>query len=424
MEEKQTPASAASAAPDTSAPAEPHDTAETVGAPAPLSAAASIAALPPPTPAMRILRRVGFVLACILLAVVLLLGGYVVYLMLQYSRIDDNTPLAVQTPQTAVLQQGKAYTAVTYNIGFGAYDPEYSFFMDTGNMADGTPVAGKYGKARSKSAAQTNTTGSVAALRTLAPDFALVQEADKDATRSYRINQVQAVTQALPAYASTYASNFHSAFLALPLNDMHGKVEAGLVTLSRYQISEAVRRSYPVDDGFPTKFFDLDRCFTQLRLPVQDASGKDTGKQLVLINSHMSAYDKGGTIRAQQLALLNSVLEAEAQRGNYVIVGGDFNHALYGSEDTFPSQQQFPAWVSILTPDDLADGFTVVEPANSQTVATCRTCDLPYEKGVNYTVSVDGFIVSDNVKATAENVDLSFAYSDHNPVKLSFSLVA
>lgn len=385
--------------------------------------AAALAALPPPSAPMRILRRVGFVLACIALALVLLLGGYVLYLMLQYSRIEDNAPLTVTTPQSAALKQGERYTAVTYNIGFGAYDPEYSFFMDTGHMADGTAVAGKYGKARSKAAAQTNTTGSVAALRTLSPDFALVQEVDQKATRSYQIDQVQAVTSAFSGYGSTYASNFHSAFLALPLNDMHGKVEAGLMTLSRYAISEAVRRSYPVDDGFPTKFFDLDRCFTQLRLPVQDASGKESGKELVLINSHMSAYDKGGTIRAQQLALLNSVMKTEAAKGNYVIVGGDFNHALYGSEDTFPTQQLFPEWVSILTQEDLADGFTMVEPANSMTVASCRTCDIPYEKGVNYTVSVDGFLVSDNVKATAENVDLDFAYSDHNPVKLTFSLM-
>ena len=35
---------------------------------------------------------------------------------------------------------------------------------------------------------------------------------------------------------------------------------------------------------------------------------------------------------------------------------------------------------------------------------------------------LDGFIVSDNVSATAENIDTNFAYSDHNPVKLTFRL--
>ncbi|MCR0381733.1 hypothetical protein MKC91_02965 [[Clostridium] innocuum] len=47
---------------------------------------------------------------------------------------------------------------------------------------------------------------------------------------------------------------------------------------------------------------------------------------------------------------------------------------------------------------------------------------MPYQKGVNYTVILDGFIVSDNVEAVAENMDTDFAYSDHNPVKMTFTL--
>ena len=49
------------------------------------------------------------------------------------------------------------------------------------------------------------------------------------------------------------------------------------------------------------------------------------GYKLILINSHMSAYDKGGKMRVKQLKLLNSVMESEYKKGNYVIVGGDFN---------------------------------------------------------------------------------------------------
>ena len=36
---------------------------------------------------------------------------------------------------------------MTYNVGFGAYSPDYTFFMDTGVMRDGTKTTGKYGKA-------------------------------------------------------------------------------------------------------------------------------------------------------------------------------------------------------------------------------------------------------------------------------------
>ena len=54
---------------------------------------------------------------------------------------------------------------------------------------------------------------------------------------------------------------------------------------------------------------------------------------------------------------------------------------------------------------------------------TCRAADIPYEKGVNFVTVVDGFLVSDNIQWTAENIDADFLASDHNPVKLTFRLV-
>ena len=106
-----------------------------------------------------------------------------------------------------------------------------------------------------------------------------------------------------------------------------------------------------------------------------------------------------------------------------MIVGGDFNHALGETAPTaFESQQQFPAWVFQLTDSDLAEGFSIVTAQNETEVPTCRTADIPWQKGVNYTTVLDGFIVSANVKATAENLDTDFAYSDHNPVRLRFAL--
>ena len=48
---------------------------------------------------------------------------------------------------------------------------------------------------------------------------------------------------------------------------------------------------------------------------------------------------------------------------------------------------------------------------------------MPYEEGVTYTVTLDGFIVSDNIEMTAyENVDTGYLYSDHDPVWMRFVL--
>ena len=67
-------------------------------------------------------------------------------------------------------------------------------------------------------------------------------------------------------------------------------------------------------------------------------------------------------------------------------------------------------------------------PLNSELILTLPTpelnskLDIPYIKGVNYITILDGFIISDNIVADAENIDADFMYSDHNPVKLTFKL--
>lgn len=357
------------------------------------------------------------ILAGLLIVCAIGIAGYIVYMQMNYYRIEDHTALEAGNNQEQILKPGETYTAVTCNIGFGAYGPDYSFFMDTGEMEDGTRTAGKYGKAISRESVETNTKSAAKELEKLNADFMLLQEVDVDADRSYHVNQKEVMIKRFGDYGNVFANNFHSAYLFYPFSDPHGAVEAGLLNLSRYEIAEAERRSYPVDNSFVTKFTDLDRCFSVMRLPVEG------GKQLVLINSHMSAYDKGGLIRAQQLELLNSVMEEEYQAGNYVIVGGDFNHALgKAAAEGFPSKQKYPAWVSILTQEEMAEGIRIVQAENELDVPTCRGADIPYTKGVNYTTVVDGFLASDNVKAAAENVDTDFGYSDHNPVLLRFEL--
>lgn len=365
----------------------------------------------------KIVKRLGIVLLCLLLLALLVVGGYVIYLQSLYYRIEDETALTPQNNVEATLQANGTYSALTYNIGFGAYDPEFTFFMDTGIMTDGTFVQGTQSRASSEAHASANTQGSVALMQSLSPDFLLLQEVDTQSHRSHFIDQSAAVTDAFDGYVSVFSSNFHSAYLAYPPTNPHGKVQSGLLTLGRYHMSSALRRSYPINETFPAKFFDLDRCFVIHRFPV------DGGGELVLINSHMSAYDEGGTSRRAQLTLLQSILSQEYEKGNWVIVGGDFNHALGGTIEAFASQQQIPDWVSVLEDaSDLPEGFSTVVADNMTQVATVRSSDLPYTPGVNYLTVVDGFIVSANVQATAHNVDAAFAYSDHNPVLLTFTL--
>lgn len=358
-------------------------------------------------------------LASLLGAVILLVCGYLIYISCQYYRIEDNLKLDINNNQDGGVTTNKDYTITTYNIGFGAYNHEFSFFMDSGKMLDGKEVTGKNSKAKSKQVVLDNTNGVINVAQTLNSDFYLFQEVDTKGDRSYKVNQLDMLKSLGDSYCYTYAINFHSAYLAYPFNDPHGANTAGVATFSRYKINQSTRISYPVDNSFPNKFFDLDRCFSINRVPT------DNGKELVIINSHMSAYDKGGKIRQLQLACLNNILSSEYEKGNYVIAGGDFNHDIANSINLFPTQQYVPEWVFQLTQDNLAEHFRFASAVDD---ATCRSTDIPYTKGVNYTAVLDGYIISDNVSITnitnlVNGKSVDFLYSDHNPATLTFKLI-
>ena len=66
---------------------------------------------------------------------------------------------------------------------------------------------------------------------------------------------------------------------------------------------------------------------------------------------------------------------------------------------------------------------TLVAPLDENApVPSCRNADGPYHEG-QYVLTVDGFMVTPNVAVSAaEVIDTGFAYSDHNPVKMTFTL--
>jgi endonuclease/exonuclease/phosphatase family metal-dependent hydrolase len=383
-----------------------------------------------------------WICACLLFLALLAFAVYLLYLQRQYYRIDDGEILPLtREGQEPLLETGKEYRAVTYNLGFGAYDPAFSFFMDQGFMADGSRTKGKYSRALSPEAARRNILSCIKVALAQKPDFALLQEVDLDAHRSHHVNQQSLIDEALGRAGGmgirSWAVCFHSAWLCYPLTRPIGRIrECGLMTLSRYQVTEAVRMSLPVSNQFIQKFMDMDRCFAVHRLPVQmggsptcgeegegTAESPPAGRHLVLLNIHTSAYDKGGLIRRKQMDKLSAFLKAEYESGNWVVAGGDFNHALAGTIDHFPGQMKRPPWGQPFDETMVPKGFRMIVADNMWEVATCRDSSIPYRPGVNYRTVLDGFIVSDNVQGVSLNLDAGFLGSDHNPVLLRFSLL-
>lgn len=366
---------------------------------------------------MKVLKRIGWILLGVIIVLAVIVGIYAGYMQAHYYRIPDNKKLTIKNNQRQELVLNKKYSATTYNVGFGAYDHNFDFFMDHGELKNGQKTHGWKGTAASKESVLASTNGVIQTMQKQNPDFMFFQEIDTDSTRSHHVNQVKMLENHFGNYDAVFANNFHSAFLAWPPYDPHGSVQSGLLSMSRFKMTSAIRRQYPVTSALISKFTDLDRCFVVMEFPIKN------GKNLVFINSHMSAYDKGGKMRKAQMKLISSVMEKEYQAGNYVIVGGDFNHALGKDMMThFAHQEKIPDWVSVLDQKMLPKDFTMVKATNREQVATVRATDMKYDPKVNYMTVCDGFIVSKNIKASAKNLDTDFRYSDHNPVRLEFEL--
>ena len=207
------------------------------------------------------LKAIIFSLLGIIGLIVLVLVGYVIYLSCTFYRIEDNQTLEVTNNQTSQVQLGEEYSLTTYNIGFGAYTHDFSFFMDSGEMLDGTKTQGSGSRAKDKQTVLDNTIGATLEILAMDTDFAFFQEVDTNSDRSFHVNQYEMLQNAFEGFSSSFASNFHSGYLFYPITNPHGAVNSGIATFSKYAIEECVRRQFPIDMGFFTKFFDLDRCF-------------------------------------------------------------------------------------------------------------------------------------------------------------------
>lgn len=341
-----------------------------------------------------------------ILAIILI---YLAYVLISYNRIGDNQELDVEgRAKASAARVDTEYTAMTYNIGFGAYTPDFTFFLD----------GGKQSWAASKDSVIDCIDGDIDLLKKHRVDFALLQEVDTNSTRSYHVDQAQRIRDAFDDMSSTFAVNYHSAFLFYPIFQPHGASNSGVLTLSGVQIDSGLRRSLPISESL-SKFLDLDRCYSVNRIPTEN------GKELVLINTHLSAYGTNGDLQSQQLEKLFGDMREEYEKGNYVICGGDFNHDFLGnSKEIFNDEvTEEYSWAAPF-PDEMIPAHfkKVTDYKSGVTVPSCRNCDKPYGPDC-FTVIVDGFIVSDNVEVTCVDVvDNQFTYSDHNPVEMKFKL--
>lgn len=302
---------------------------------------------------------------------------------------------------------------ITWNIGFGGLGKESIFFYDAGGtLTSSVPVT------TPKENFEKNQAAIEEFVKINKSDFYLIQEVDIEAKRSYRVNQFEEIQEEIPNYTGAYAMNYNVKRVPLPVMEFWntmGKVEAGLASYSKYQPKESTRYQFPGNYGWPTRIFQLDRCFLAQRFEVQN------GKELIVINTHNSAYDKGGKLKAQQMTYLRNYLLSEYEKGNYVVVGGDWNQCPPNFMfDTFAPGKGEGYETSSIPYDYLPEDWLWVYDT---TTPTNRKLTEVYKDGETFTTLIDFFLISPNLQLNkVRAIDQKFDYSDHQPVYVELKL--
>lgn len=310
---------------------------------------------------------------------------------------------------------------LNWNIGYAGLGAKSNFFYDNGNpffFSGGKMVCTPLAYVKE------NISGIAEFIRQQKADFVLLQEVDRNSKRSYFINQHEVYLKELPNYSNSFAPNYKVERVVIPVAEpwnVMGKMDSGLSSYSKYKTSKSVRYQFPGSYGWPDYIFHLDRCMSVQRYPTIHPDKKE----LIVVNTHNSAYD-GGKLKDDEMAYFKAFVLKEYQKGNYVIVGGDWNQTppriafdAVGKSLGIPTDSSY--YAANIPEDFMPEGW---QWAYDPTVPTNRCMIDTLEYGKTSVTLVDYYLVSPNVKVNkVEAKNLKFKNSDHNPVLLEVELI-
>jgi len=341
----------------------------------------------------------------------LVLYGFYVVSVLMYGSLTDFKPKEVislkENKSKSLELSDTTVSFLSWNIGYASLGYKADFFLDGGSMIRSPKHdVEKY---------LTGIKNFIEKEKDI--DFILLQEIDKKSKRSYFTNEYQKISDILDYHSNVFAENFKVNFIPVPLTSTSplGSVLSGLANFSKFKTTDNTRYQFPGQYEWPKRIFFLDRCFLVSRTPVK------YGKELVVINSHNSAYDEGGVLKAQEMAYLKVFLQTEYSKGNYVVVGSDWNQCPPNFPyDSFSKENSEDYFQSNIEEDYLPAGWQWVFDTKTP---TNRKLSKAYVKDKTFTTLIDFYLVSPNVEVVSvETIDLDFQFSDHQPIKLKVKL--
>lgn len=351
----------------------------------------------------KVLKLVGIILAAVVALVLLFVLAATVA---EYRPADTEAVAPTGAGTADAVSPGQTLRVLSWNMGYGGLSETADFFMDGGSGV----------RTQDRAQVAENVQAAIDLIAAEDADIVYLQEVDRNSTRSWHINELATISGAAAGYQSAFANNFRVMYMPFPLPP-YGHIDSGICTLSRYNAADAARIQLPCPFSWPVSTLNLKRCLLVERIPVE---GSD--RELVLINLHLEAYDSGEG-KIAQTKMLAELMQAEVDKGNYVIAGGDFNQSFSSVDTSMYPLQGNGLWEcgEIDTTAFSSDWQFLMDTTHP----TCRSLDRPYDRGdADFQFyMIDGFVVSSNVKVDSmETIDLDFVNSDHNPIRMTVTL--
>lgn len=214
-------------------------------------------------------------------------------------------------------------------------------------------------------------------LKEVDADIYLLQEVSKPSIHNWFLNQYKRIKNNFREFNNNYLNNYN-----IPLLIINGKA----VITKDENISDSF--CIPFNSKIlknDIKISNKNNIITRIKIKK---------KELVIFNIHLAPYGRQKELRIKQISYIFDKANDEYNKGNYVIIGGDWNMDISKISN---------------------NGFIIAKPD----LPTCRDINTPYMRKSKMN-SYDGFIYSNNIKLKDINVINNFKYSDHCPVIADF----
>lgn len=340
------------------------------------------------------MRRRYIVLGALVLAAALYAGAFS---MLNGNSVASTRDLEIVSTEPE-RDAGETLNLMIWNLGYAGLGRESDFVADGGTSY--FPP--------SRAAVRGNVDGIAQTIAEQAgdADVILFQEIARGGPVNFWHDLRGRVDETLAGRDRVFFADFKTRLMPWPLAMTHGQAIYSNFTVTRPEVI-----ALPAEDA---SIFGVKRRYASVvaRIPMQGSAHGWT-----VASVHLAAFDPDAAVRTRQLRELLAWAESEYQRGQHVVIGGDWNFQL--GETNFPNNtdQRFLFWLFPFPQDALPEGWRIAADA---TVPSVRTNYQAYTPGQNYTTTIDGFIVSPNIAIErVSGLDLGFEHSDHQPVRLT-----